>query len=120
LTLPLGDFNQSVSPRGVWAKAPNDVYIDGDWLLHWDGTTLSKAGPGSGSDTGAIIGLSSGELWTAGEQLLRYNPTGDRTNTWEVEKGLSTRSTTELTGFAATEHDAWLVGPDGEILHRHF
>jgi hypothetical protein len=60
----------------VWAFSPTDVWAAGERiLLHWDGTAWSTSDAG-GRWLTSLWGTSSGELWAAGEGIVRWDGHG--------------------------------------------
>src|SRR5207248_176615 len=52
------------TPAAVWASGPNDVYVGGDALAHWDGSHWSYVGLGA-SDVTSISGSSASNVYVA-------------------------------------------------------
>jgi hypothetical protein len=92
--------------RGVYAAAEKDVWVVGDGnLARFDGKTLTNAFYGTMTDLWAVHGLSSDEVWAAGDHgtLLRL-----KDGIWGEVPGVSNASLRGILVVAPGE--VWAVG----------
>jgi hypothetical protein len=116
LTLPAPDAGVATMPSllGVWASAPNDAWMVGEFgtLVHYDGTSLSRVTSPTGERLNAVHGFAANSVFAVGyaATLLRFDGT-----TWTRSALPGGGNFTALHGLSAT--DLWAVGLQGRVLH---
>jgi len=112
--------------HGVWASAPNDVWVVGDtkMLSHWDGTAWTPYT--GGTNLNAVWGATSDDVWAVGYNAEIKHWDGA---SWSPDPscmvqdpgyncaivGYYTKHLFDVWG--ANANDVWAVG-GGVILHR--
>ena len=97
----------------AWGRAKNDVWFVGDYgtLLHWNGSTLTRAvSPTTEALTG-VWGSAANDVWAVGDfgTILRWNGT-----TWNQMSGGGGVHLRGVFGTSAT--NVWMVGDSGTLL----
>jgi hypothetical protein len=109
--------------RGVWTSGPSDVWITGALsssfgagpaVSHWDGTAWHAMPGAAPYALNAVWGVSSADLWFAGDngQLTHYD--GVRFQSFTTRGGATTDSPTSrvfTSVWAGADGDAWATGP---------
>ena len=65
--LPMGSTGSTGSFYGVWGSGPNDVWIAGDTMLHWDGSALAPANSGTTQPLQGVWGSGPNDVWSVGD-----------------------------------------------------
>ena len=100
--------------ESVWGFAPGDIWIVGfdttpaPDILHWDGATVSAAGPNTlASD---VWGDSTDDVWVVGAGVMHWDGTA-----WTDVPSPSTLQLESVWGTATA--DVWAVGQQGTTAH---
>ncbi len=96
--------------NGVWAAAPDDVWIAGDAdLLHWDGEAFSSRWEPAMGPLKAVVGLHARDVFVAGDNGVRhYNGT--------VWQSVDAPAVYPLDALAATrDGSVWALGEGGMV-----
>ncbi|MBL9008270.1 MAG: hypothetical protein JNJ46_28680 [Myxococcales bacterium] len=98
--------------RGVWAIAPDDIWVVGKQatILHFDGTAWTQTPTASlpvPSDTiwNAVWASAKNDVWAVGSagRILHFDGT-----TWSLSPSGATRTLTAISGVSGK--DIWIVG----------
>jgi hypothetical protein len=106
--------------NGVWASAPNDVFVvglvlGGPTIWRYNGSAWSSmalpGGLSSGTNLYGISGTSASDVWVVGDStVLHYDGTA-----WSL---VATPTVGRLKGVSAVgAADVWVVGENGTMAH---
>src|SRR5690606_32743491 len=98
------------SVQSVWGAGPNDVWVAGAEMLHWDGNQWSSADLGVG---GALWGSAPDDVWAAGSGSEIFHFDGE---TWSSSPSGTSFRIRDVSGSGP--NDVWVVVEEGMILHR--
>jgi hypothetical protein len=108
---PLGVPRAERKAAATWATATNDLWVAGDGIEHWDGTTWTTA-VASGSSFAALSGSFGTDVWAVGAGGVQHYDG----HAWTAvplpgdAPGLTAVWTSSL-------FDTWIVGAGGVVLH---
>lgn len=99
--------------QGIWGAAANDVWAvdNAGMILHWNGTSWSKASVSPTSPLFGIHGSGPSDVWTVGPRSMFH---WDGTRWSEISDG---RGAGMIAVWVAAPNDVWTVGGDGRIMH---
>jgi hypothetical protein len=97
---------QAVTMRGIFGRAPNDVWaVGGDMALHWNGTTWQRRATGiqPGSDLYAVWAAAADNVYAVGQRVYRWDG-----SMWAP---IELPGTAYYFGVSGTgPNDVWIVG----------
>jgi hypothetical protein len=107
--------------NALWGTSPTDVWAFGDGSMHWNGATWSAI-PLLGAMTVRIYGAwgsASDDVWVAGVIVNGIDQTAIVLH-WDGQawtpSDAGSDSSIAVGGFG--RNDQWIVGFEGEVLHR--
>jgi hypothetical protein len=107
---PLGADRADRAAAATFALAPNDVWVAGDGVEHWDGQAWSQQ-IASGTAFTALSGSFDTDVWAVG-------PTGAQHDNGHGWAPVTVPVSQPLAGvWSSGIADAWLVGAQGTVLH---
>jgi hypothetical protein len=107
---PLGEARADRAAAATWAYAPNDVWVVGNGIEHWDGHAWTQQVPAGAAFT-SVAGSFDTDIWAVGPTaVMHYDG-----KTWSpiaIPPGTPALAAVWVTGLL----DAWIVGAEGTIL----
>jgi hypothetical protein len=108
---PLGGDRADRAAAATWGIAPNDVWVAGNGIEHWDGQTWTMAVPAGATFT-SMAGSFANDVWAAGPGGVQHW-NGKVWTPQEVPANLGTLAAV----WASEVYDVWFVGAKGAIAH---
>lgn len=107
---PLGEARADRAAAATWAAAPNDVWVVGNGIEHWDGQAWTQQVP-SGTTFTSISGSFDTDVWAVGPSAVQHYD-GKVWTPLTVPPGTPPLSGVWVAGLL----DAWIVGAQGTVL----
>lgn len=106
------DSTMSLSVRGLWGMAQNDLWIVGGGVAHYDGTLVTKD-PASAFTSGlhAVWGTRKDDVWAVGDggEIFHYDGSA-----WTPRDSPTRQNLRSV--WASSPTDVWAVGKGGTVL----
>jgi len=107
---PLGEDRAGRAAAATFALAPDDVWVAGDGVEHWDGKTWTQQIP-SGTTFTSLSGSFDTDVWAVG-------PSGAQHYDGHAWTPVTVPGNVKLNAvYVAGLLDAWFVGEQGAVLH---
>jgi hypothetical protein len=108
---PLGADRAGRAAAATFALAPNNVWVAGDGIEHWDGRAWTQQVPGGARFT-SLFGSFNTDVWAAGPGgIQHYDGHAWTALTPPADAGA-------IAGvWVSALYDAWLVGAKGTVVH---
>jgi hypothetical protein len=96
--------------EGIWGTSPSDVYVVGDGIFHYDGSTWSSMASPEGASH--VWGTSPSDIYAVGGSILHYDG-----NAWSTLSDPTTEGLHEV--WVSSYSDVFAVGESGTIVRGY-